>query len=222
MSVLRDFGDFFGLRLNFKNTVAIVRNHDSGPWLDALQQQGISLRNWVRCLGTRQGNVPIASARRPTDWGITVDQAFAQAQHECLCRAEIVLCLPLQLIERLFPLEIWILPVLVPCEGILPDKFGHLTSLNQSMGLLCACTVGAVFSDSVEATMSGVFGLAPPACPNVPTTVKPLGFQLPHSWMCGYQLRSPLHQLLPAKPETPSKVRIVSPCHQLKGLQHTA
>ena len=159
LSVLRDFGDFFGLRLNFKNTVAIVRNHDSGPWLDALQQQGISLRNWVRYLGIRQGNVPIASARRPTDWGITVDQAFAQAQHECLCRAQIVLCLPLQLnmispplclplqlIERLFPLEIWILPVLVPCEGILPEKIRAFDKFKSIYGVaLCLHSWGLYF-----------------------------------------------------------------------------
>ena len=46
------------------------------------------------------------------EWGLTFDQVYAPALHECLHRARIVSSLPLQLPERVFLLKIWVLPVL--------------------------------------------------------------------------------------------------------------
>ena len=110
--VLHEFGDFSGPQLNIKKLAAIVRNLDSVPLVEAFQREGITVRHWVRYLGIRLGNILSASDGPHTEWGLTLDQVFAPALHECLRRARIVSSLPLQLPERIFLLKVWILPVL--------------------------------------------------------------------------------------------------------------
>ena len=110
--VLHEFWDFSRLRLNIKKTAAIARNLGSGPWVEAFQKEGSTVRDWVRYLGIRLGRILPASDKTHTDWGLTLDQAFAPVLHECLRRARIVSSSSLQLPGRIFVLKIRILPVL--------------------------------------------------------------------------------------------------------------
>ena len=46
MALLNQFGEFSGLKLNLKKkTVAIVQNQNLALWLDAIQEQGIAVRD---------------------------------------------------------------------------------------------------------------------------------------------------------------------------------
>ena len=95
LEILREFGEFSGLKINCKKTAAIVCNQRASPWVDAYRRVGIEVRHWVRYLGIRLGNLPSTCQRTYTECGITLDQVYAPALHECLRRVRIVSSLPL-------------------------------------------------------------------------------------------------------------------------------
>ena len=109
--VLYGLGEFSGLQLSIKKTAANVRNMDLAPWVEAFQNEGIMVRQWVRYLGSRLGNIMLPLGGPHTEWGLMLDQVFALALHECLRRVHIVSSLPVQLPRRIFLLKVWMLPV---------------------------------------------------------------------------------------------------------------
>ena len=109
--VLRDFGDYSGMRINFSKTAAVVKNTGSAKWIEALWLMGVIVRHFVRYLGIRLGNVVSKKDLDRGLMGLTVDHAFASALTEALCRARSLTTLHLTLGERVFMLRAWIHPI---------------------------------------------------------------------------------------------------------------
>ena len=47
LEVLREFGDFSGLWINFSKMAAVVENMPSVKWAEALPQVGVSVKQFV-------------------------------------------------------------------------------------------------------------------------------------------------------------------------------
>ena len=69
---------------------ATLRNSQADHRLDTLQRYGTSVRKPTWCVGICLGNALVASASQPLDWGLTLDQAYAQVLPQCLRKVGIV------------------------------------------------------------------------------------------------------------------------------------
>ena len=107
--VVSRFGQFSGLKVNLSKTAAIVRNCGGMEWARCFQDIGVDVKNFVKYLGVRLGN--IRHQQDDQGWGLTIEQAFAPALQEAFRRARVVSTLQLSMNECAFMLTSWILPV---------------------------------------------------------------------------------------------------------------
>ena len=107
--VVSRFGQFSGLKVNLSKMAAIVRNCGGMEWARCFRNIGVDVKNFVKCLGVRLGN--IRQQQDDQGWGLTIEQAFAPALQEAFRRARVVSTLQLSMNERAFMLTSWILPV---------------------------------------------------------------------------------------------------------------
>ena len=107
--VVSCFGQLSGLKVNLNKTAAIVRNCGGMEWARCFRDIGVDVKNCVKYLGVRLGNLP--HHQDDQGWGLTIEQAFAPALQEAFRRARVVSTLQLWMDERAFMLTSWILPV---------------------------------------------------------------------------------------------------------------
>ena len=79
-------------------------------WARCLRYIGVDVKNFVKYLGVRLGNM--RHHQDDQGWGLTIEQAFALALQEAFRRARVVSTLQLSMHERAFMLTSWILPVM--------------------------------------------------------------------------------------------------------------
>ena len=86
--VVSCFGQFSGLKVNLSKTAAIVRHCGGMEWARCFRDIGVDVKNFVKHLGVRLGNV--RHQHYDQGWGLTIEQAFAPALQEAFRRARVV------------------------------------------------------------------------------------------------------------------------------------
>ena len=107
MEALKEFSLVSGLGLNPAKCGIVIKVDLPPDALAAIQQSGISVVSSVRYLGVKMGN-------------IASKDAFAASMGEAQKRVNIASTLGLSQQERVQILKVWILPVLLLTESLLP------------------------------------------------------------------------------------------------------